>query len=299
MARLSLWPNFMPLPDLLLSPEEAARVLSIPPDADAPSAAALEEYLRDGLMRLYQVVAERRVAAAAPVETAEPEEIAQPFEDNHADAPRPHAEHRRAPRFEAHATLTGTYRDANFSVLEISATGLRIRHEETFRAGDEARLTLTLQNPSPRQYTFRARVAWTTIAQRGSGPSYCVSGLQITANLDHLQRVVEHLRNVDDGRKRTTPNRTPAALVGLTDDDVASIIRAYRRFTSDPVEAARWYSRARFSLVDEHVRSVAPERARDREEVLGIWEFLERKVAVEAVINVVSWLRRTRSAAAV
>ena len=282
--------------DASFTREEAARLLAVPDVLpERTSAHEIESWLRDSLLHLYQALAERRIAEPLypelEVEMEMPAEVAPPFEDVHEPPQRPHAEHRRAPRYDTSGQLGGTYRDVDFTILEISATGLRIRHDDTLRAGDEARLTFTLPEPSPRTYTFRARVAWTSIAQRGNGPSYCVSGLQITANIDHLQKAVEHLR-----KKRG--ERTPPALVGLSDDDVAAIIRAYRRFTSDPVEASRWYSRARFSVVDETVRRAAPERARDREEVLGIWEYLERKVAIDAVTNVVGWLRQTRSAAA-
>ena len=71
-----------------------------------------------------------------------------------------------------------------------------------------------------------------------------------------------------------------------------------RRFGSDPVEANRWYSRARFALADEEVRKNAPARGRDREEVLGIWEFLGRRLEIREVAGVMTWLRQTRSAAA-
>jgi hypothetical protein len=295
----------MRLADIRFTRTEARRFLPISELPDHPTAADLEAFLRDGLLRLYQTVAERQLVVELPeVSVAEPagetprEEVASPFEDvREMPAKRQRGELRRAPRYQAAKTLTGTYRDVGFTILELSATGLRIRHDDTLRAGDEARVTFGIP---PSSYTVRARVAWTTIAQHEEGPSFCMSGLQVTANIDHLQKALEHLRKTDSGSKRAAAAlRTPPALVGLSDDDVASIIRAYRRFSADPVEAGKWYSRARFSVIDDSVRSVAPERPRDREEVLGIWEYLERRVAIDAVINVVGWLRQTKSAAAV
>jgi hypothetical protein len=314
----------MPTLDAPFSREEAARLLAIPRYAldlliehkvlpAQVTAGDLEAYCRDALLRVYQAAAEQRLASRrAPEPERELEfdlephdvsaageppmlDVVRSFEEGRRTHDARHAELRRAPRYDTGGELTGKYRDVEFTILEVSATGLRIRHDESLPPGDEARVTFTL--PSQATITFRARVAWTTISQRGSGPSYCMSGLQVTANVDHLQKAVEYLRTAD--RRKKAGARTPPALVGLSDDDVASIIRAYRRFTSDPVEAGRWYSRARFSVVDETVRRAAPEKARDREEVLGIWEYLERKVAIDAVTNVVGWLRQTRSAAAV
>ena len=300
---------------------------------ESPTAGDLEAYFRDGLLRLYKSVAVRRATAPAPhIEIAadtgvtlsgdeelvvgkEPDppvvanqlaatdaevELAQQFEDFHASFNRPKQELRKAPRYEPQRKLKGMYREVEFTLLEASATGLRIRHDESLRAGDEATVRFTVSGRSPRTYSLRARVAWTTIAQRDSGPSFCLSGLQVTANIDHLQAALEQLRSEDGGRTRTVmPQRTPPALVGVTDDDVAAIIRAHRRLSADPVEAARWYNRVRFSLSDPAVKKAAPLRARDRDEVLGIWEYLQRKVAIDTVTNVIAWLRQTRSAAAV
>ena len=78
---------------------------------------------------------------------------------------------------------------------------------------------------------------------------------------------------------------------GASDDEIAMVTAAIQKFAQDPVEASRWYSRARFALSDEHVRRIAPPRPRDREEVLGIWEYLERQVELEKVAGVVAWSR--------
>jgi hypothetical protein len=63
------------------------------------------------------------------------------------------------------------------------------------------------------------------------------------------------------------------------------------KFAADPLEATRWYSRGRFALSDENVRRVAPQRPRDREEVLGLWEYLDRQVDIGKIAGVVNWMR--------
>ena len=52
-----------------------------------------------------------------------------------------------------------------------------------------------------------------------------------------------------------------------------------------------WYSRGRFALSDEHVREIAPQRGREREEALGVWEYLDRQVDLEKVAGVMKWVR--------
>ena len=109
------------------------------------------------------------------------------------------------------------------------------------------------------------------------------------------------LLQADSSTKRAPRGEmaSPTALAGLSDDEVASIIRAHRLLGSDPVEANRWYTRARFALADETVRKAAPNRARDREEVLGVWEYLDRRVDIRSISGVLGWIRRSRAATAV
>jgi hypothetical protein len=297
------------------SPEEAARALSLPVQVietliahqvlpETLPAREIEDFFRNGLLRLYHTLAQPRAVEAEEIELDIPSQpvetqISAPIDEYNEAHSTDRAEVRRAPRYEAKRKVSGTYRDVPFNVLEISSTGLRIRHDETIRPGDEARINVTVNK---RTFTMRARVAWTTISQRGSGPSFCISGLRVTANIDHLQSAVSVIRGLDkeDPEKLSPANRTPPQLAGVSDDDVAMIIRVYRRFSSDPVEAGKWYARVRGAVSDDRVREVATAmRARDREEMLGIWEYLERGVDAEAISSVVNWLRQTRSAAAV
>lgn len=323
--------------DHQLTRDEAARLLSLDRsviDALISSGALLchvrdgkesipstqfESLFRDSLMRLYHAQATTggtteeiettieletapepqpvAVEAPPPVDDT-PEFVMQSVGENVVAGERPNL--RIAPRYVPRKQIGGAFRDVKFTILQISATGIRIRHDETLLPGEEARVTFALVSRA-QSFVMRARVAWTSIAQRDDGPSFCISGLRITHNADQLRRAVELLRESRDVEPEKVTKRqksAPSALTGLSDDDVASIIRAVRRFTADPVEASRWYSRARFSLADDQVRQSAPARARDREEVVGIWEYLDRRMDLKAVAGVVNWMRNTRTSAA-
>jgi hypothetical protein len=261
----------------------------------------LETLFRDSLVRLYYADAEARRRDEAPAPTdaeleLEPQETeveleapAQPepeistepsavppeepvitrTSDEHVVIGRDTPDNRIAERYVPRRIISGIFNHARFTILQISDSGMRIRHDEPLRPGDEARLTFALLN-STKPFPIRARVVWTSIAQRGDGPTYCISGLRVIENADRLLEAVEALR--DQGElepdKRLSRSRggqtTPTALTGVSDDDVASIIRAVRKFASDPVEASRWYTRAKFALSDQAVRQAAPTRARER-----------------------------------
>lgn len=212
---------------------------------------------------------------------------------------------RVAPRYIPRRQVGGTFNQTKFSILQISTSGLRIRHDQTLLPGEEGRLTFALLKP-PQSFLLKARVVWTSIAQRGDDPTFCISGLRVVEGVERLRRAVDLLREARElevdrettrrsSRDTSTPP-SPAALRGLSDEEVASILRAVRKFASDPVEASRWYARARFAMVDEQVRAAIPPRARDREEILGVWEYLERRIDVRKVAGVVSWMRSTRAA---
>ena len=288
--------------------EQVAEILDLPPsivdklvrsgqlpsNGDGVPAVEIQNYLSQSFIRLFQ--AQAQVPATAPepntAESLITRSIAEYEQDMRGETP----DLRVAPRYVPRRQLGGTFRDIRFTLMQLSTTGLRIRHDETLRPGDVARVSVALQRPA-RTFAMQARVVWTSIAQRGDSPTFCISGLRVI-DLGPLQHVIQHLREArdlqpDEGRRRRT-----APLSGLTDDEVASIIRVVRRFNADPVEAGRWYARARFALADEQVRAAAPQRARDREEVVGVWECLERKLDISKVASVVTWLRQTRASAA-
>jgi PilZ domain len=237
-----------------------------------------------------------------PSEVPPEEPIITRTSDEHAVIGRDTPDNRVTERYVPRRIISGIFNHVRFTILQISDSGMRIRHDETLQPGDEARLTFALLNGT-KPFPIRARVVWTSIAQRGDGPTYCISGLRVIENADRLLEGVEAMREQGELEpdRRLTRSRggqtTPTALTGVSDDDVASIIRAVRKFASDPIEASRWYTRAKFALSDEAVRQAAPTRAREREEVLGVWEYLERKIDIKTITGVVTWIRNTRAAA--
>jgi hypothetical protein len=323
--------------DLTFRREELSELLQLNPavvDAlvasgtlkgNAIAAADLERFFRDSLLRLYQAQALRAVAAPVPQDTEVEIEIdARPIDEPrieaNADIPsivrtyeeemldsgeRPNT--RAGVRYVPRRQIGGVFRDVKFVMLQLSSSGLRIRHDEPLHPGDEARLSFAILNP-PKSFVMRARVVWTSIAQRGEEQSYYISGLRVVENADRLVNAAYLLRTarelqVDDrdiGRTMPAarvPRNMPRHVTGLSDEDVLTIIQAVRRLADDPQEAARWYARARFAIADEEVRKAAPRGAREREEVVGVWEYLQRRPDLKTVAGVMQWIRRSHVAA--
>jgi Tfp pilus assembly protein PilZ len=288
----------------------------------------VEEFLRESLMRLYLAdnaqehveLPEEAPAAVAAEEIAPPPEPREPPPPPPsaprplpppiaiaAPAPRPAAapavqeededqEQRIAKRYIPLRQLGGIFGDSKFVVMQLSATGLRIRHNEPLMPGEEAKLSMALLKPA-RSVVVRARVVWTSLASSGT-ERFSISGLRIVEHQDRLESAIEALRAQNElqperraGSRRATD--TMSILSGISDEEMALVTAAVTKFANDPVEASRWYSRARFALADDTVRRAAPERPRDREEVLGIWEYLDRQVEIGKIAGVVTWLKTT------
>lgn len=307
-----------------LTPAEVATLLDIPPslvDALLDSGcilchvkngeprvplAQLEAFFRDALSRVSQgdapAAAEPEPSPVIRTPLPEPEVVeAEPSvvapaaaTEERATPPRELPEQRRLPRYIPLRQIDGLFGDTRFSIVQISASGLRIRHREPLVPGSEAKLTFALLKPA-RSVVVRMRVVWTSIASSGE-ERFAISGLRAIEHADRLVRAVESLLAAHElqPERRARQRRSDdamAVLASASDDEIALITAAMQKFASDPVEANRWYSRARFALSDENVRRVAPPKPRDREEVLGIWEYLERQVEIEKIASVVAWSR--------
>jgi hypothetical protein len=287
---------------------------------DVFAAADLEALFRDALMSLYCAQAKK---AAGPVHAREPEQEFAAFDEEEevplpAPLPAPppvmtpatagytvmddaEEDLRLAARYIPRKEIGAMFRDVRCTVVQLSNTGMRIRHTEPLRPGDEAKLNIALLTAS-QSFVMRAEVVWTSIAHHGDAPSFYVSGLRVAGDAERLTAMVDLLRcnrelHLEQGERPRVPKNMPRPVSGLPDEDVVAIIRAVRRFTDDPVEANRWYTRARFSVSDEEVRKAAPRGGREREEVVGIWEYLQRRIDLRAVAGVVQWIRSSQVAA--
>jgi hypothetical protein len=309
--------------DVTFRREEVSDLLQLSPaviDALAASgaigreviaASELERLFRDSLLRLYQAQAMR--AAASPVAGDDaPMEIeieARPEPESESSVVRTFEEElvvegerpdlRAGVRYVPRRQIGGLFRDVKFVMLQLSSSGLRIRHDEALRPGDEARLSFAILNPA-KTFVMRARVVWTSIAQHSEDRSHCVSGLRVVENADrlvnaaYLLRTARELRIDERPAGRNAARNVPRYVSGLADEDVVAIIQAVRKLASDPEEAARWYARARFAIADEEVRKAAPRGAREREEVVGVWEYLRRQQDLRTVAGVMQWIRSSQ-----
>jgi len=282
----------------------------------------LEQFFRESLVRLYRaeaaasepiVIAREPEPAMLPVVKHEPEPEPEPEAEPRPEPepaviaaapppppvpqgePEPRRDLRGAARYVPLRQIDGIFGETRFSMMQMSTTGLRIRHREPLLPGTEAKLSFALLKPA-RSFVVRARVVWTSIAKAGE-ERFSISGLRVLDHQDRIGRAIDLLKAANElqPERREQARRTTDTMVAveeMSDEEIALVTNAVQKFASDPVEAGRWYSRARFALADENVRRVAPAHARDREEILGIWEYLERQVDIPKIAGIVGWMRQ-------
>ena len=265
----------------------------------------LEGFFREMLVRLYRAEAGAAIGPSSligpmgPIGPIEPPPEPEPEPVVLAPPPppapaEPPPELRRAERYVPLRQIGGIFGETKFSILQMSTTGLRIRHQEPVMPGTEAKVSFALLKPA-RSVVVRARVVWTSIARSGE-ERFSISGLRILDHQERLARAIDLLKAAHElqPERRAQVRRATDGLVPIeeiSDEEIALVTNAVQKFATDPVEAGRWYSRARFALSDENVRRTAPERPREREEVLGIWEYLDRQVEIPKIAGIVGWLR--------
>jgi excisionase family DNA binding protein len=281
----------------------------------------LEAFFRDGLLAVYRA---ENVLAVSTVTTPEPERTPTPAPDPppvvaEAEAvpeppvelarmmaePQPvpisareEADLRRAPRYVPRRQIDGFFNETRFSIVQISESGLRIRHRAALLPGEEAKVSFALLKPA-QSVVMRARVVWTSMAH-ANGETFSISGLRVLEHADRLVTAVAMLRASHDlqPERRARQRRAEDAvftLEGISDEEIARVVAAVQKFAGDPVEAGRWYSRARFAISDAAARKAAPEHPRDREEVLGIWEYLDRQIEIPKITSIVTWTRKAKA----
>lgn len=158
-------------------------------------------------------------------------------------------EHRGAARSVPREPVGGTIHDLPFTVLQLSADGMRIRQDTPLLERETVQVALALPSPEPIM-NLAAQVAWTSVGER------CVSGLRV---LDPaaMQNVLDRLT----GAGLLAPEegtRGSSSLGDLTDREVASILRAVRRGESprSTIDAAKvetvvtWLRRTRESAAE-------------------------------------------------
>ena len=181
------------------------------------------------------------------------------------------------------------------SIRDLSVTGAQIEHAQLIRPATRGTLNIELTD-------VKADVVWTRLA----APGTYWSGLRIQGQIeivaatirDLLGRGVVKKQGDETARKREEALRmreeTSARLInpvskeaGPSEEQVRRIRVARERLLMHPEESVRWYNRARATASEDQLRIAGSGRP-NREDVLAVWEYLERSIDLRLVVQALS-----------
>ncbi len=219
---------------------------------------------------------------------------------------------RSAARFSITRPIAGTFGPADVTIIDLSITGAKIEHPQALRVGTRARLAVVHGDASA---TVPAIVVWSHLSKsaNSAGKYLYVTGIRVEAFQQELAIALnalfkqgiarKDLESLEKKRIRLLERLSARARPGLriitmtssvSADQVLLVQHARERLLANPEEASKWYNRARYAIT--HGRdSTIPEAMRNREDVLAVWEYLERSIDVTTVAAVFEKLRSDRS----
>ena len=206
----------------------------------------------------------------------------------------------------ARPPLTGSYGSASIAILDLSAQGAQIEHAQPLRLGTRARFWFKRGDVA---ISVQALTIWSHLSRTPNekGKYLYRSGLRVESAVEAFAQALQGLlddsvvkldsASLDRKRQRevdraTTRASNPivkmlrtAAESDIPADQALLIQHARERLRAEPEEAQRWYQRAKYAI-KHGAASVVMEAIPNREEVLAVWEYLERSVGIPTIVRV-------------
>lgn len=213
---------------------------------------------------------------------------------------------RAGERLVASEPLTGMFAATEVTVFDLGPLGAQIEHAHPLRLGITGRLSIHRDGV---ETVVSARVVWSKLSKTPNqfGKYLYRSGLRIEEQptdfllaLHSLARgglirrdpdALERKRQYIENKQQQQLQRQSGAFkaIALPGENIpaaqAGLVRQARALLrTHPDEAQKWYNRARYSITD--VEWAASELVRDRDEVLAVWEYLQRTVPIPVIVRV-------------
>lgn len=197
--------------------------------------------------------------------------------------------------------LVGSFGAAAIKVLDIAEQGARIEHSQPLRLGSHGRFWFKRGEVAA---SVAAIVIWSRLSQtpNDEGKLLYQSGLRVEETGDNFAAAIQALadhgvirrdteslerkrRKLFDREQERSGKPTVKVIRSeeIPSDQALLVQHARERLLADPEEARKWYNRARYAIVE----SAAPIAAeiRGREDVLAVWEYLERSVPLSTIVR--------------
>jgi hypothetical protein len=216
---------------------------------------------------------------------------------------------RGAERFLSSESIEGRYGSGDVTVLDVSSLGAQIEHAQPVRLGTIARFWFKRGDVA---VNVQALTIWSRLSKtpNAQGKYLYRSGLRLEQqNNDYtlaLQALFDHgiitpdQESLEKKKKKeidkiAEKNNKPTMKmlrpeVVIPPDQQLLIEHARKQLLANPEEAQRWYQRAKYAITQGHT-NIAADAIRNREDVLAVWEYLERSVEIPTIAIVFERMR--------
>src|SRR5207253_2472393 len=211
---------------------------------------------------------------------------------------------RSGERFVVTDRLTGNFNTAEVAILDVAKKGAQIEHGQPVRLASEGRLSFRWYDLG---VSVRGIVVWSRLSKTPNhlGKYLYRSGLRIEEENRDFVSTMEALANrgiirhdvhsLERKRQREQEREQqksgqPTMKFVPTEPDISAeqillIEHARDRLRTNFDEAQKWYSRAYFALREGRT-PVSADLMKYPEDVLAVWEYLERSVPLSIIAKV-------------
>jgi len=216
---------------------------------------------------------------------------------------------RSTERFVFATPLSGSFGSASVEMLNASARGIQIAHSQPLRLGMKARLWFKCGDVA---VSVQALTIWSHLSKtpNAHGKYLYQSGLRIEHDDPQyetsLQALLDHgVLTADPESLEKKKKKALAKIAEKSGRPIVKLLRpeidippdqqlliehARKQLLADPMEAQRWYQRAKYAMTHGGV-NIAADNIRNREDVLAVWEYLERSVDISTIAIVFERMR--------
>lgn len=209
-------------------------------------------------------------------------------------------DHRSGDRYIATLPIPGSFSATSVSILNLADQGARIEHAQPLRLAARGRVVFRAGAVS---VSATAIVVWSHLSKTPNekGKYLYHSGLRIEGDIDEFTTALRQLVDLHVVRRdlnslerkqrqleeREAREKNKPVIKVLHEDEIPSdqallIQHARERLKMNPDEARKWYQRARFAGAEE----ISTDSISYKEDVLAVWEYLERSVPLSHIVRV-------------
>jgi hypothetical protein len=209
---------------------------------------------------------------------------------------------RGAERFVASNPIEGRFGRTDVTIWDLAESGLQMEHAEPLKIATKGLVGFKLDEMT---VTVPGIVIWSHLSKTADahGRFLYRSGVRLEADIELFASAINRLAgsgrirrdtaSLERKRKKHVERdqelraRPVIQMIHAASPDVVLLVQHARdRLRENANDAIKWYNRAKFSISEDSFSHV-----HHREEVLAVWEYLERSIDIQTILDIFAMKR--------